>query len=63
MATTEETLALVEGLARIARTYKLDGLSVGEVRLVRSQHDFELPKPQKPGEEIDPDDLFHSAGS
>lgn len=59
MATNEETLALVEGLARIAREYKLDALAVGDVKIARSQHEF-ASSPRPTGSPTD-DELFHSA--
>ena len=40
MATLEETLALVKGLAEIQQTYRLDVVCVGEVKLSRSAHEF-----------------------
>lgn len=44
--TVEETLALVEGLAKIQQTYRIDALEASGVRLARSIHDLpESPKP------------------
>lgn len=37
-ATTEETLALVEGLARIVAAHRLDKVSVAGVEITRSMH-------------------------
>ncbi len=36
--TVEETLALVRGLAEVAKDYRLDKVSVGDVVLIRTQH-------------------------
>jgi hypothetical protein len=71
MASTDETLALVEGLAKIARTYRLDTLSVGEVSIERSQHEppeiRRAPQRTEADTEESAEDedaiLFHSAGA
>lgn len=60
MATTAETLALVEGLARIAAAHRLDKIEVGDVRIARSQHEFVI---QKAKTEDEDEILFHSAGA
>lgn len=55
MATTEETLALVEGLARIALNYKLDALAVGEVKIAKGHHEYPPVKASRePNEADDP---------
>lgn len=64
--TTSETLALIEGVARIMRTECLDAVHVsptGEVRVVKSIHGSLTPFAAKTpvDTEDDEDVLYHSA--
>lgn len=58
----EETLALLEGIAKIVREYKLDEVSAVGVTVRRSQHEFPLVPLGRNGAEGDEDLLFHSSG-
>lgn len=57
MATTAETLALVDGLAKIMRRRNCDLIDVdpatGRIKIVKSMHD---PAPMPPGEASDDDE-------
>lgn len=57
MATTEETLALVDGLAKIMRRRNLDLIDIdpaGAIKMVKSMH--EPAAPLLPGEHAADDD-------
>lgn len=57
----DEQLRLVEGLARTMKEFRLDAVHVGDVKLVRTQHE-PLPAPARPkdGAEDDDEDLYRS---
>ena len=70
MATpVEDTLTLVNGLARIAVAHRLDKIAVGDVTIIRTQHisaeDIGRAAAQaaQRGEEEEEDLLFHSSGT
>ena len=52
--TVAETLELVEGLAKIQQTYRIDALEASGVRLARSIHD--LPESPRNGNHATADD-------
>ena len=58
----EITVEVVEALAKILTSHKLDSLKVGELELVKSKH--EAPGPKSPGKtksvtQVDSDELLY----
>lgn len=63
MATVDESLSLVDGLAKLMTAHHIDAIQVGNVKLSKSFHEFPLaPKPISPASQDDDDELlFHSS--
>lgn len=62
MSTTEETLALVRGLADIASTYKLAKVSVGDVVIIRAPDQYAAPDLPRAAPPDDDEMLFDAVG-
>jgi len=64
----EDTLALVEGLAKIASKYRLDAVKVGDLSITRTQHitaedvATATVRAQRLRDQDEDDILFYSAG-
>jgi hypothetical protein len=59
----DERLALVEGMARVVRDYRLDMLEAFGVKIVRSRHEAPAPAQAASTSDGDIDELMAYAGA